>query len=459
MWSWPSVCLVAGLALGCGSRRALESGEAAGATASWPDAAEIQSTGPSSGAGGAGAPSPAPVEVQPTDASVPTSVDASFADTSPADAPNQSDAESASMPRPYRAIELAVGRDHVCVILDDHKVKCWGQGGEGELGYGEAGERGATATEMGDALPTVDLGTGRKAVALSANRYTTCALLDDGNIKCWGESNSNGYGVAHGDGPNEMGDNLPPLPLPAGRRVTGVGAGASYPMATLDDGTALAWSNGVPTISTLRTMSQVRQISTGHGVIILYADGTMSNEDFYGEDMPTLPFGEPVVEIGGSETAFCAVLASGRVACENPLSGLPASGAIGVDVGNNHQCGLFDDGSVRCWQWEAGCSTSPGLSYWCSEPPTGTGSVVVNLGQPAIAIGSSGQVFSCALLADGTVKCWGGGNDCTPNDAGGYTCEAPAQLWPVLGGSVETKVENGVRVYGAWHAINLGTHP
>src|SRR5579862_7245126 len=26
----------------------------------------------------------------------------------------------------YRVIALAVGRTHNCVILDDHKVKCWG---------------------------------------------------------------------------------------------------------------------------------------------------------------------------------------------------------------------------------------------------------------------------------------------------------------------------------------------
>jgi hypothetical protein len=32
---------------------------------------------------------------------------------------------------------------------------------------------------MGDSLPAVQLGTGRKAVQLAAGSYHTCALLDD----------------------------------------------------------------------------------------------------------------------------------------------------------------------------------------------------------------------------------------------------------------------------------------
>jgi hypothetical protein len=102
-----------------------------------------------------------------------------------------------------------------------------------------------------------------------------------------------------------------------------------------------------------------------------------------------------------------------------------------------------------------GCDNSPRLSYWCSAPPAGNTSVVVELGQPAVAIGSSGDEVACALLADGSVKCWGGSNDCAPGNA----CEAPAHPTAILGGSVETQAENGGRAYAEWSAIDLGTHP
>ena len=46
----------------------------------------------------------------------------------------------------------------------------------------------------------------------------TCALLDNATLKCWGENTTGDSGIGdfnrRGDGPGEMGDNLPAvLPL------------------------------------------------------------------------------------------------------------------------------------------------------------------------------------------------------------------------------------------------------
>ena len=91
-------------------------------------------------------------------------------------------------------------------------MKCWGQGQNGQLGYGDTQNRGDGAGEMGDNLPSVDLGSGRSAKFIAAGESHTCAILDDGSAKCWGNGDFGrlGYGDTQyrGDGPGEMGDNL-----------------------------------------------------------------------------------------------------------------------------------------------------------------------------------------------------------------------------------------------------------
>ena len=66
---------------------------------------------------------------------------------------------------------------------------------------------------MGDDLPAVDLGTGRTAKMVSAGGATTCAVLDDDSVKCWGRNDFGQLGIGdtdrRGDGSGEMGDDLP----------------------------------------------------------------------------------------------------------------------------------------------------------------------------------------------------------------------------------------------------------
>ena len=84
------------------------------------------------------------------------------------------------------AVAITAGNYHTCALLDDGSVKCWGYNDYGQLGLGDTADRGVGAGEMGDSLPAVALGTGRTAVAITSGSYHTCALLDDASVKCWG---------------------------------------------------------------------------------------------------------------------------------------------------------------------------------------------------------------------------------------------------------------------------------
>ena len=108
------------------------------------------------------------------------------------------------------AVSITTGARHTCVLLDDNKTKCWGYGGYGELGVGEAKVINKPPSEV------IDLGTGR-ATAIVAGYNHNCVILDNSSIKCWGLNDSGQLGQGDtsnlGDGPNEMSDNLTVISL------------------------------------------------------------------------------------------------------------------------------------------------------------------------------------------------------------------------------------------------------
>ena len=144
------------------------------------------------------------------------------------------------------ALVVSAGSLDTCAILDNLTVKCWGNNGFGQLGYGDTANRGGGGlSQMGDNLPTVNLGTGRTARAISANSGHTCVLLDNRSVKCWGGGGNGVLGqgsTAHrGDGPGEMGDNLPAVRLGTGRAATAVSSGPNHTCARLDNATVKCW--------------------------------------------------------------------------------------------------------------------------------------------------------------------------------------------------------------------------
>ena len=117
-----------------------------------------------------------------------------------------------------RATGVFAGPYDTCAILEGGAVKCWGDNSFGQLGLGDTVTRGDGTGAMGDGLPAVDLGTGRRAVALALGNTATCALLRRrARSKCWGPitQGATGHGdiQTRGDRPGTMGDNLPTVDL------------------------------------------------------------------------------------------------------------------------------------------------------------------------------------------------------------------------------------------------------
>ena len=212
------------------------------------------------------------------------------------------------------AVALALGDRHSCAVLDDASVKCWGHNDNGQLGLGDTTARGDQGGEMGDSLPSVDLGPGRTAVQLAVGGYHTCALLDDASVKCWGW-NSGGYlGLGdtndRGDGANEMGTNLPSVDLGAGWTVIEVAAGYDQTCARLEHGAARA----------LKCWGLNGYGQLGRGNTNTWGDGgrEVDGGGEMGHSLPSVQFG------------------TGRW-------------AIALALGCYHSCAWLDDASVKCW--------------------------------------------------------------------------------------------------------------
>jgi alpha-tubulin suppressor-like RCC1 family protein len=144
-----------------------------------------------------------------------------------------------------RAKAVVAGLEHTCAILDDDSLKCWGGAVGGRLGLGETDNRGDGPQEMGDYLPAVNLGTGRSAKAVALGIEHTCALLDDDSVKCWGMNIGTGC-LGLGDDmnrylPEHMGDALPRVNLGTGRTAKAIGAGYGFTCALLDNDSIKCW--------------------------------------------------------------------------------------------------------------------------------------------------------------------------------------------------------------------------
>ncbi len=158
---------------------------------------------------------------------------------------------------------LAIGSSHSCALLDDGTVRCWGRNNLGQLG---SPTNNGTNNPNPAPQPAVNLG-GHAAVAITAGDDHSCALLDDGTVRCWGLNDFGELGSATNNGtvnPN-------PVPQPAvnlgGHAAVAITAGGNHSCALLDDGTVRCWGSnfygqlGSPptTAPTIRTRPRNRR--------------------------------------------------------------------------------------------------------------------------------------------------------------------------------------------------------
>ena len=224
------------------------------------------------------------------------------------------------------ALQLSANAANTCALLSNHQLKCWGDNFFGQLGQGDTLARGDKPSELGTNLNAINVGTGRTVQSVASGGGFTCALLDDGSVKCFGRNDTGGGSlgtlsivrtptprrrsfalpaipfplVGYGVAADQMGDSLAAVALGTGHHATAISAGTSTVCAILETGQTKCWG-----------------------------------DNSYGE-------------LGLGDTKNRGALTT-DMGDSLPFVNLNATSLQSVSVGNYHACALLSDSSLKCW--------------------------------------------------------------------------------------------------------------
>lgn len=299
------------------------------------------------------------------------------------------------------AVQLTAGSYHACALLSDGRVKCWGYGLYGQLGYGSkgVGSNRATPVFVRNSAGTADL-TGVSSVAAGYDH--TCAILAaDSSVLCWGQSSSGALGSGEISGGESQWQPLPVVvrntdlsPLSG---VTELALGLRSSCALLTTGEGRCWGsnatgqagigdNSAPKVNVAYAtavvgVSGATALTSGsyHSCFVASASlscaGGLNDAYIFGAAMPQVtPMAiseSNAKQVVGSDRATCILRATATVVCAggiytfensqtahvNGSAGGPTStfteiagltGVVSLAAGSEHFCAMTAS-SIKCW--------------------------------------------------------------------------------------------------------------
>jgi len=317
------------------------------------------------------------------------------------------------------SIFIASGASHTCALTTGGGIKCWGANAEGQLGDG-SGEAWLTPGEV--------IGLTGGVTAVEAGESWTCALTTEGGESCWG-LDWNGDSIV--------------TPKDLEGFTSGVN---SFSMLDYGGLTCVLSTNSGVTCWDLYPQyhhhinilaSDVASLSVGyrHACALMKSgsvkcwgynefgqlgDGTTVDQQVP-VDVVGLTSGVSAISSGGVHT--CALTTSGGVKCwghnghgalgdgttEQRLTPMDVvgltSGVSAISAGYSRTCALTTVGGVMCWgvNWQGQLGDGTTASRLIPVD-------VVGLTSGVAAIDAGGgftRGHTCAVMMNGSVKCWG----------------------------------------------------
>jgi hypothetical protein len=311
------------------------------------------------------------------------------------------------------ATSVGAGARHACARLASGAVACWGANDRGQLGEGSAAPSAFAAV-----VPGIEHAA---ELAVSPGDFA-CVRHDDGGVSCWGHGAAKPARIAGISGAIQI--------------AAGDGAGAC---AVLGDATVRCWTmdnigqSAADPAPGLRDVVQVATASdhtcarTKSGAVRCWGDncaGQLGDGTRAARKAPALVLDlARALDVAVSPARSCALLPSQALACwgaagwscdasiadrcvaadAKPACGFLTTTRPHVARGVTHVaalpagrlgCVVLENGGVACWDGRAEAPAFPGIA----------GPIEGITGARAV---SAGERHACALVSDGTVRCWG----------------------------------------------------
>ena len=287
-------------------------------------------------------------------------------------------------------VQIALGKAHSCALIGDGSVHCWGYDTTGELGTASTPGFIGTTLTPGLAMPGVG------AVQIAAGGQTTCVLMEDTTVRCWG---------AGGSGQLGNGSTL-----------------NTRSFTTLK--TVVRNSAGIPELIPLTGVGQV-ELGAQHGCALMLngtvqcwglgSSGQLGAGDVFRSFVPRpVPNLSGVTQITAGDNHNCALLANGSITCwgANTSSQLGDGSSVNrltptllrlegirqISAGASHSCASTGDG-IWCWGANSQGQLGNGTLLPRRSPASPFGGNQIQV--------STGGSHSCSLLVTGVLSCWG----------------------------------------------------
>ncbi len=298
------------------------------------------------------------------------------------------------------ALRVFAGASHTCALLENGNVGCWGVNSAGQVSSGAPKQ---VTSPRGVALE-------EDPVDLALGAVHTCAAFGDGSVSCWGDDSQDFLGVGASCAESGTGCVSAPSVVAGISDAVSIAAGGvqadslpkqlGYTCAVRQDGSVGCWGDN-------------RDHQLGRG-----ADSAAQVEPAPARVVDADGFAlRGVTKVTAGDHHACALDDTARVWCWGtaPNAGgdvaihvTELDGAVAISAGESHTCAVDGSGRVWCWgsnlDWEAAdpadadtCS----ISADCVPHPTIMRGIS---GATAVAVGSR---HSCALVDAGEVWCWG----------------------------------------------------